>query len=409
MAGKLTALGARALVTPGRYTDGGGLHLHVRAADRRAWVFRYTRDGKTRDMGLGPFPEVTLAKARELADIARSKLREGLDPLSVQAQAAIERRAEAGGHTFRAAAEAYIAAQRDGWRNPKHQAQWSSTLDNHAYPAIGDMPVKDVDVEAVLRVLKPIWTKTPETASRLRGRIEQVLDAAKARGWRTGENPARWKGVLSGLLPPRGRIAAVEHQPSLPWQRIGAFMAALRDVEGVSAQALALLILTAARTGEVLDATWREFDLEAAVWTVPAARMKAKRLHRVPLSAPALELLRRLLPLRSGPAALLFPGQKADRPLSDMALTMLVRRMNKTEGDAPPPWRDIGGRAIVPHGFRSTFRVWAGEQTRYPREVVETALAHVNRDKVEAAYARTDLLERRRPLMEEWGAWCMRP
>lgn len=400
--GKLTVIGLKALVKPGRYSDGGGLHLHVRAADRRAWVLRYTRQGKTRDLGLGAYPEVSLAEARKAAGDALTELRAGREPQGVR-QVAAAAKAVPSVPTFQQVAEEHIASHRDGWRNPKHAAQWASTLATYAYPVLGPMRVSDVDVAAVLRVLQPIWATTPETATRLRGRLEAVLDAAKVRGWRTGENPARWKGNLAGLLPARGRVARVEHQPALPWQHVGTFLGELRAMEGVSPRALELAILTAARTGEVRGATWSELDLDAAVWTVPAERMKAGRLHRVPLSAPAVALLRGLAELRTTDP-LVFPGGRAGRPLSDMALSVLIRRMN-TKGEAPR-WVDETGRPVVPHGFRSTFRVWAGEQTQHPREVIEAALAHTLKDKVEAAYARTDLLERRRPLMEAWGAWC---
>ncbi len=400
---RLTVLELKKLTRPGRYVDGDGLHLHVRAPDRRAWVFRYTRRGKTRDLGLGPYPDVGLAEARQAAAEARIKLRAGVDP--VAAKQLLE--AQTSGRTFKEAAEEYIAAHKDGWRNTKHAAQWSATLAAHAYPAIGGTPVQDLTVNAILDVLKPIWAKTPETAARVRGRIEAVLDAATARGWRTGDNPARWKGNLKGLLPPRGRVQQVQHQPALAWQQVGVFLAELRAQSGMAAKALEFVILTAARTGEVRGARWSEIDLAEALWVIPAERMKGKRLHRAPLSTAAVALLRELLPHKAGPASLVFPSSKPGKPLSDMTLSMLIRRMN---GDADPPaWRDITGRPIVPHGFRSTFRVWAGEETAYPREVVEAALAHVLRDKVEAAYARTDLLERRRPLMEEWGKVCGGP
>ncbi len=265
------------------------------------------------------------------------------------------------------------------------------------------MAIEDVDIEAVLRVLRPIWTKTPETANRVRGRIEAVLDAAKARGWRTGENPARWKGNLAGLLPSPKRVAPVEHQPALPWQQVNAFLTELRKLGGSGSRALELLILTAARTGDVRGARWNEIDLGALVWIVPAERMKAHTLHRVPLSSLSVAVLRGMLPLKAEDDSLVFPGSKGDAPLSNMTLSAIVRRLN---GDGEPRWRDVTPRAVVPHGFRSTFRVWAGEQTHYPREVVEAALAHTIRDKVEAAYARTDLLERRRPLMDDWAAFC---
>ena len=257
-------------------------------------------------------------------------------------------------------------------------------------------------------VLRPLWERTPETASRLRGRIEAVLDAAKARGWREGENPARWKGHLALRLPSPRKVRAVEHHPALPWQQVSAFMAALRERDGVAVRALDFLLLTAARSGEVRGMRWGEVDLDAAVWTIPGKRMKAGKLHRVPLSAPALALLRRIRPEQVGADALVFAGTRPGQPLSDMSLTAVLRRMNAAVGgQRPPPWRDpASGEPVVVHGFRSTFRVWAGECTPYPREVVEAALAHTLRDRVEAAYARTDLLERRRPLMEEWATFC---
>jgi integrase len=400
MAGKLTVLAIKALAEPGRYVDGDGLHLHVRSPERRAWVFRYSRQGKTRDMGLGAYPEVSLAEARAAASDARALLRAKKDPLQA-------RQAEAGPDrtkTFKEAAADYIAAHGPSWKNPKHAAQWEATLKAHAFPAIGDTLVSDIDVAAVLRVLKPIWAATPETASRLRGRIEAILDAAKGKGWRHGENPARWKGNLKGLLPPKGRMARVEHHPSLPWQQIPAFLKALREQAGTAALALEFAILTAARTGEIRGMRWNEIDLEERIWVVPPERMKAARLHRVPLSDRALSILDAMKPAKAIPEGLVFPNGSKGIALSDMAISMVVRRMN---GETKPrTWRDISGRAIVPHGFRSSFRVWAGETTAYPREVVEAALAHTLKDRTEAAYARTDLLERRRPLMDEWAKVC---
>jgi integrase len=405
MGGKLTVLGIKALTGPGRYVDGGGLHLHVRGAERRAWVFRYTRHGMTHDMGLGPYPEVSLSKARQAADEARSLLRAKKDPLQARQAEAEPTHSK----TFEDAATDYIAVHSPSWVNEKHVAQWDSTLKTHAYPVIGRKSVADITVSDILRVLNPIWSETPETASRLRGRLESILDFARNKGWRVVENPARWKGSLQGLLPPKARIARVAHQPSLPWEQLPAFIKSLRGVPGLSARALEFIILTAARTGEVRGMRWSEVDLKERLWAIPPDRMKAKRLHRVPLSEAAIQLLRSTYPSGKMPDAveasvkeeLVFPSPRAGKLLSDMAISMTVRRMN---GECDPPtWRDISGRAIVPHGFRSSFRVWAGEETAYPREVVETALAHVMKDKVEAAYARTDLLERRRPMMEEWG------
>ena len=359
-------------------------------------------------MGLGAFPEVSLAAARQKAAAARTLLQADQDPLdSRRALRAASTLAE--GRTFRAAAEELIADKLKGWKNPKHRAQWASTLETYAYPVFGDLPVQQVDSDAVMRVLRPIWERIPETASRLRGRIEAVLDAARARGWREGENPARWKGHLASRLPPARKVKAPEHQPSLPWQHLAGFLAELRRREGVAARAIEFALLTAARSGEVRRATWSEVDLNAATWTIPGKRMKAGRMHRVPLSGAALSMLHAIRPDDAPPHAVIFPGARAGTVLSDMSLTAVLRRMNAAAAGQPVPWRDgVSGEPITVHGFRSTFRVWAGEETSVPREIVEAALAHTIRDKSEAAYARTDLLERRRELMEGWGRFASR-
>lgn len=416
---KLAALAKRPRTAPARIGDGDGLHLLVKPnqAGAGTWVLRYTHAGKRRDMGLGAYPTVGLAEAREAAEEARKLLRGGADPLAARgahrdAQVRAAAEAEAKATTFRDAALATVEAKRDGWSNPKHAAQWLATMEQHAFPQIGGMPVAEVEVAAVLRVLRPIWPEIPETASRLRQRIEAVLDLARVRGWRSGENPARWRGLLSEELPPPRRVQRVEHRPALPWQQLPAFWGALAKVGGMGASALRFVILTAARTGEVRGMTWREVNLDAALWTVPAARMKGRRTHRVPLSAAALEVLHAARPDRPRADALVFPGAD-DAMLSDMTVSAVVRRMNEAaagdDADAPPRWRDHEGRAVVPHGFRSTFRDWAGETRTEGREVVEHALAHAIKDKAEAAYARSDLLEKRRPLMEAWAEWCLRP
>jgi integrase len=417
MAGKMTATQVRALVAkgaPARHSDGGNLYLAVTGAGAAKWTFRYMIAGKAREMGLGAFDDTTLAEARGKADTARAALRAGKDPVEARkAQAAAEARIanEAGERTFRRAADDLIADMAAGWRNPKHRAQWTATLTTYAYPALGSLPVGSIDAEAVVAVLRPIWERVPETGARLRGRIERVLDAARARGWRDGENPARWKGHLEHMLPKRSKLRAVVHHPALPWEQVPAFMTALRTEQGMAAAALEFAVLTAARTSEVRGMTWGEVDQDAKVWTVPGARMKAGAEHRVPLSSAALAVLQRVrIGVKVNPNELVFGGAKEGRPLSDMALSMLVRRMNEPAGgepaDAPPRWRDRHGEPIVPHGFRSSFRDWAEEATHTPRAVSEAALAHTIRDKVEAAYRRTDLFDKRRALMDEWAALC---
>ncbi len=390
--GKLTALKLRALTTAGRYGDGGGLWLQVRDAERRSWLFRYTSGGRQRQMGLGPFPDVSLAEAREAAGRCRAAVRQGADPIEQRRQARRAAAGAAGGATFRQVADRYLAVHETAWRNPKHRYQWRATLDL-ACSQIGGLPIAAVATADVLRVLEPIWSTKTETATRLRGRIESVLDFASARGWRTGPNPAQWRGHLAKLLPPPDKIHRVQHHAALPWRDMATFMAALRAAEGVAARALELTILTAARTSETINAQWSEFDLQDGTWTVPAERMKAGREHRVPLTDAALIVLQAVAPLGNATGdGLVFPGGRPGKPLSNMAMSMLLRRM--------------GYAALTVHGFRSTFRDWAAEATNHPREVAEAALAHILADKVEAAYRRGDLFEKRRALMSDWAAWC---
>jgi integrase len=400
-----------------RIGDGNGLYLQVSITQTKSWLFRFTLAGRAREMGRGPLGEAprgrTLAAARLAAAEAHSLLRQGVDPIEHRAGArrsAEARRAAAAAHTFRAVAEEMIAAREAGWRNEKHRWQWRSTLATHAYPVLGNMPVDEVGTDVVLRVLRPIWAEKPETASRLRGRIERVLAYAKARGLRQGENPAVWRGHLSEALASPRRIAGKvrEHQPALPWQEIPGFMYDLRGRPAVAARGLEFAILTAARTGEVLTARWREIDLESGIWTVPATRMKTGREHRVPLSAPAIGVLRAVRPLSVGPDSFVFPGQARGRPLSQMAMLMLLRRMDPRRSDQPPRWRDARtGEPIVVHGFRSSFRDWVGEASAHPTDLAEAALAHMLPNKVEAAYARGDLFEKRATLMDDWAAFCV--
>jgi integrase len=378
---------------PGVYCDRDSLYLQVTPNGTRAWFFRFfsPTTGRRRDMGLGPVRLVSLAEARDAARAALKAVRELIDPLEARQGAKAAARVDAArAITFQAAAEKFIAAQRAGWRNEKHAAQWTATLTTYAYPPLGELPVAAIDTTLVLRVLEPIWSTKPETASRVRGRIEAVLDWASGRGYRKGENPARWRGHLAKQLPPRARVRRVEHHAALPIDEVPGFLAALREVEGISARALEFAILTAARTSEVLGAQWDEIDLDARLWTVPADRMKSGKPHRVPLSPRAVAIIEQLAETRL--SAFVFPGTRGGKPLSGMALLMLLRRMGR--GD------------ITTHGFRSTFRDWAAERTNFPAEVAEMALAHAVSDKVEAAYRRGDLFEKRREVVDAWAAFC---
>lgn len=388
---ELSALEVGRLKAPGHHAVGGvvGLYLYVAESGARSWVLRVMVGDRRRHMGLGSFPTVTLAQARDNARNARQAIDGGADPIASRSAARSQLRAQqATQKTFEQASLAYINSHSDAWRNAKHRAQWSSTLETYAYPVMGKLLVQDVHQEHVLKVLEPIWMSKNETAVRLRGRIESVLDWATVRKLRTGENPARWKGHLDHLLPAPTKIKKVAHHRALPLDAVSDFMARLRSAEGMAARALEFTILTAARSGEVRGAQWSEIDLKDRVWTVPGSRMKAGVEHRVPLSDRAVTLLEALPRLEK--IDLLFPGVRGG-PLSDMSLTAVLRRM---EVDA------------VPHGFRSTFRDWAGERTSYPREVAEQALAHVLQNKTEAAYRRGDALEKRRAMMEDWSRFC---
>lgn len=384
---RLSARSVDTIAKAGKHADGGGLYLVVEASGKRRWVLLYTHHGRRREMGLGVAGRggVSLAVARDLAAQARASLALGADPIEARRKAEREAKRIP---TFGEFADAFVEEMRPGWRNAKHAAQWRMTLAKYGKP-LRSLPVDTITTADVERVLKPLWSRVPETASRLRGRIEAVLDAASARGLRSGENPARWRGNLKGLLPARQRLTRGHHR-AIPWADVPAFMADLRQREGMAALLLEFIVLTAARTGEALGATWREIDLDARVWTVPATRMKAGRAHRVPLSDAALAVLATVRQAREhdGADALVFPGRKRGGPLSNMAAGMLLRRMGRTESV---------------HGFRSTFRDWGSEATGFSSEVLEMALAHVVAGKVERAYRRGDLLEKRRDLMDKWS------
>jgi len=368
-----------------------GLALLISPTGAKSWILRIRIAGKTRDMGLGGYPAVTLAGVRERARAIREKADMGIDPIEERRTArATMAASRAKAMTFDQCQEKYLEAHNDGWKSPKHRAQWKNTLDTYAGPFIGAIDVAMVDTGMVLKCLEPIWKEKTETATRLRGRIESVLDWATTRGYRQGENPARWKGHLDQQLVKPGKIKKVEHLAALPYSETGAFMAELAKMEGMGARALQFAILTAARSGEVRGATWDEFDLNARTWTVPAERMKAKKEHRVPLSDQAVQLLKALPTMAE--ESLVFFSSKKGKQLSDMTLTATLRRMNRND--------------ITAHGFRSTFRDWASETTAYPGDVVEMALAHTIGNKVEAAYRRGDLFEKRARLMADWARYC---
>ena len=388
---------------PGRHADGGGLHLLVKKSGARSWVFRYMLNGKSRDLGLSRCPEaiailqnagneeLTLAQARDVATIFRLKVKAGIDPIMERENIAKAKDAEIQSQKianvlFKDVAQTYIDANEGTWRNKKHAQQWKNSLATYVYPIMGDLAVSEIETKHVLAAIEPIWKDKAETASRVRGRIETVLDAAKVRGYRNGENPARWRGHLSLILPARTKLSRGHHKAE-PYHSVPQLLAQLRSRHAVAALALEFTILTAARTGEVIGATWSEIDINKAVWAISAERMKAGREHRVPLPRRVIEILQHVKALNRSHV---FPGNKGG-PLSQMAMSMLLRRM-KTD--------------VTVHGFRSSFRDWAAECTGYPHEVCEMALAHVVGSKAEAAYRRGDLFEKRRRLMDDWAEHC---
>ena len=376
---KLSPRKVESVKTPGRHSDGGGLYLNVTETGAKSWLFMYRTSGRRREMGLGSARDVPLGQARKLAAEARQHLANYRDPFSM--------RAKPSSMTFREAAAALVESMSPSWRNAKHRAQWTMTLTVYCAPIAG-LAVSELTTDDVLRVLKPLWLAKPETASRLRGRIERTLDFAKARGMRCGENPARWRGHLDALLPKRLKLTRGHHK-AMPFDAVPAFIRQLHTTPGVAAAALRFAILTAARSGEVLGARWGEIDLARRVWTIPPHRMKAAREHRVPLSDRVMEILKAMTKLRM--SDFVFPGMKAGQPLSTMALEMVLRR---AKVDA------------TVHGFRSSFRDWTGENTAFPRELAEAALAHLVGDQVERAYRRGDALEKRRALMDAWASFC---
>lgn len=389
MGGQLTAIQIAKISTRGRYGDGDGLWLQVSQVGTKSWLFRFMRHGRAREMGLGSLNAISLADARRLAAECRKQLSAGHDPIDQRKQERLKQRlVEARSICFKDAAELYIAGHMRSWKNEKHIAQWSSTLETYTYPIIGKVAVADVGTQHIVKILEPLWQDKTVTASRLRGRIEKILDWAKVREYRSGENPARWRGHLDQVLPAPSKIIKVRHHPAMPFADVPSFMERLRGAEGITERALEFLILTAARTNEVVEATAAEFDLRHGVWNVPAGRMKAKKDHRVPLPARALQIARQTFPERG----YAFPGRFEGRTLSENTLLEVLERM--------------GQGAYTVHGFRSSFRDWAAEITSFDTDTVEMALAHAIKNKVEAAYRRGDLFEKRRKLMQTWSDFC---
>lgn len=373
---------------PGYYGDGGGLYLQVSATGSKSWIYRYMLNRRAREMGLGSINALTLAEAREQARENRKLLLEKIDPIEARnaAQAEIM-----GSLTFNECATKYIEAHRAGWKNEKHAQQWENTLNTYASPVFGKLPVQRVDTALVMKALEPIWTEKPETANRVRGRVELVLDWATVRKYRAGENPARWRGHLDKLLPKRSKVAAVKHHPALPYDEMSDFMKALRKRDGVAPKALEYVILTVCRVSEAVMMQWLEIDFKARTWTIPGERTKSKRPHRVPLTDDALAILETMKAQKQNDYV--FPGWKIGKPLTGAACLKLLQQ-------------DMSYPDLTVHGFRSTFRDWAAECTNYPRELAEAALAHVLSDKTEAAYQRGDLLQRRAHMMDAWAKYC---
>jgi integrase len=392
---KLTARDIQTLSEPGYYGAGQvpGLYLCIAKGGSKSWIYRYQIAGRRRDMGIGSIATFTLAEARDKAFELRRGVARGVDPIDAKRQG----RAAAGldkarAMTFRECADAYITAHRAGWRSAKHAEAWPQSLEAFVYPTLGDLPVAAIDVGLVMKTLEPIWTTKPETASRVRGRIEAVLDWATARGYRKGDNPARWRGHLENLLPKRSKVARVEHHAALAYPEIATFMAELRQQDTVSARALEFAILTAARTGQVIGAGWSEINVAERLWTVPASRMKAGREHRVPLSDAAMAIVEKMAAIRQ--SDFVFPGLKAGQGLGERTVLKLIGRMRPE---------------VTVHGFRSSFRDWCAEMTNFDRDTAELALAHAVGDKVEAAYRRGDMFAKRRQLMDAWAKFCDMP
>jgi integrase len=389
---RLTALKVSKIKKPGWYPDGLGLYLQVSKTGSKSWVYRYEISGKEHRHGLGSIHDTSLEEARITAETCRSLRREGINPIEHKKRLEVAKKLQKTKNiTFKECALAYIEAHKDSWKNRKHESQWRNTLETYAYPVIGDLPVQDVDVGLILSILEPLWKTKTETATRVRQRIENILDWATVREYRQGENPARWRGHLDKTLPKRSKVQKVQHFKAMKYSDVPAYFQILRETDSQSARALAFIILTATRSSEARGAKWDEIDLKAKVWTLPPERMKAGRQHRIPLSPEALKILKEVKPLAQD--GFVFPGMRKGRPISEGTVYKLLKDEHK-------------GATV--HGFRSSFRDWCAEMTSYPREVAEAALAHVLTDKTEAAYQRGDIFDKRRRLMNAWAEYCLK-
>jgi integrase len=388
---KLTAKTVAALSAPGYYGDGNGLWLQISKYGTKNWVYRFTLNSKSREMGLGPVTDIFLAKARQDIQGYRDQVRQGVDPIEARkADKQAKQKEAAKTKTFDECVASFLEAKESEWKNAKHRQQWENTLKTYARPVIGKLSVADVDTGLVLKILEPIWLTKTETATRVRGRIENVLDWATTREYRQGLNPARWRGHLETLLPKPSKVSKIDHHAALPFKLLGGFVKLLRKETCTAARALEFTILVVARTSEVLNAKWCEIDMDEKIWIIPAYRMKSGKEHRIPLNERAIQLLEEMKKIKSNDY--IFPGMKLGRPLSNMSMLAVLKRLERSD--------------LTTHGFRSTFRDWAGESTAYPREVIEHALAHQLKDKAEAAYARGTLFDKRKRLMADWANYC---
>ena len=393
---KLSALRAQKLSKSGWYADGQGLYLQVSLSGTKSWVYRYKKAGKERRHGLGSYPTITLEAARKAAEFCRQLRTDGHDPIDYKKDIETKRQLEAAKKvTFKECAIAYINAHQAGWKNRKHEQQWRNSLATYAYPIIGHLSVQDIEVNLVMNVLEPIWYTKTETASRVRQRIENIIDWAKVRKYRTGENPARWRGHLDKLLPKPTKVQKVKHFPAMPYDDLPEYFQRLRMKETIAAKALAFNILTATRSNETREAKWNEIDLETAIWTIPAERMKADKEHRVPLTPECLALLNEVKPFNVDD--LVFPGSyKKNKKRKGITDAALLKHLQKTHP------------ALTAHGFRSSFRDWCAEKTNFPSELAESALAHTIKDATQAAYERGDKFDKRRKLMSAWDLFCIK-